>query len=188
MKQVIFCTLLFFVLLFSSAEAQVTDSAKAWTISDCFKYASEHNIQINTLRLNEQSNYQDLWAAKGLKIPSLAASVGNLFINANNSNGSGGLVNQLTNGGSYSVNSGIVLWNGNSINNTIQQRQLLTQSAGLSVQQSFNTITLEITQAYLDILLAKENLKYITDLVNTSEARVKQGQQFYDAGSIAKKD
>jgi outer membrane protein len=188
MKKVNFFTLSLLLILCSTAEAQVTDSAKAWTISDCFKYASEHNIQINTLRLNEQSTYQDLWASKGLKIPSLSASVSNSFNNANNSNGSGSLVNQLTNSGSYSVNSGIVLWNGNSINNTIQQRELLTQSAGLSVQQSFNTITLEITQAYLDILLAKENLKYITDLVSTSEARVKQGQQFYDAGSIAKKD
>ena len=36
--------------------------------------------------------------------------------------------------------------------------------------------------------MARENLKYISDLVSTSEARVKQGQLFYDAGSIAKID
>jgi outer membrane protein len=123
-----------------------------------------------------------------LKIPSLSAAVSNSFNNANNSNGTGGLINQLTNSGSYAVNSGIVLWSGNSINNTIQQRELAYQSAGLTVQESINNITLFITQAYLDILLTKENLKYITDLVSTSEARVKQGQMFFDAGSIAKKD
>jgi outer membrane protein len=189
MKHSIFCTLSLFTSLFlNSVDAQVADSTKEWSITDCFKYASEHNIQISTLKLNEQSAYQDLWAAKGLKIPSLSGSVSNSFNNANNSNGSGGLVNQLTTSGSYSVNSGIVLWSGNSINNTIQQRELLRQSAGLSVQESVNNITLLITQAYLDILLSKENLKYITDLVSTSEARVKQGQQFFDAGSIAKND
>ncbi len=187
MKQAIFLTVSFFTLLFSSkADAQVADSAKGWSITDCFKYASEHNIQISTLKLSEQSAYQDLWAAKGLKIPSLSGSVSNSFNNANNSNGSGGLVNQLTNSSSYSVNSGIVLWSGNSINNTIQQMELQRQSAGLSVQESFNSITLSITQAYLNVLLSKENLKYVTDLVSTSDASVKQGQQLYDAGSIAK--
>jgi outer membrane protein len=62
----------------------------------------------------------------------------------------------------------------------------LVQSAALSTTQSVNNITLSISQAYLNILLAKENLKYITDLVNTSDSLVKQGQLFYNAGSVAK--
>lgn len=189
MKKKILLTLsLVTSLFFNEVKAQTTNTARPWNIEDCFKYASEHNIQISTLRLSEQSAMQDLWASKGLKIPGLSVSVSNSFNNANNSDGSGGLVNQLSSSGSYSVNSGIVLWNGNSINNTIQQRQLLAQTAGLSVQQSFNDITLAITQAYLNILLSKENLGYLTDLESTSEAMVKQGQQFFDAGSIAKKD
>ncbi|MFI5134078.1 MAG: TolC family protein [Chitinophagales bacterium] len=188
MKRLILYPILFFArLFFSNAEGQISDTTKQWSISDCFKYATEHNIQISTLRLNELSSLQDLSAAKAVKIPSLSGSVSNSFNNANN-NATGGLVNQLTTSGSYSVNSSIVLWNDNYFNNNVRQIELQTQSAGLSVQQSLNNITLSITQAYLDILLAKENLKYITDLVSTSEARVKQGQMFYDAGSTAKKD
>jgi outer membrane protein len=169
--------------------AQVSETAKKWSIQDCFKYATAHNIQISTLRLNEQLYQQDLYAAKGVKIPSLSGSVSNTFNNANNNaSGNGSLVNQLTSSGSYSLNSSFVLWNNHYINNNILQQNLLAQSAGLSIQQSLNNITLLITADYLYILLAKETLKYITDLVNTSEARVKQGQQLYDAGSIAKKD
>ncbi len=180
--------LVFAIAVFTPLQAQVSDTARKWSIRECFQYATEHNIQISTLRLNEQSAQQDLSAAKGAKIPSLSGSVSNNFNNANNSSGNSGLVNQLTSSGSYSANSSILLWNDNYINNNIRQRDLLTQSAGLSVQLSQNNITLLITQAYLDILLAKENQKYIIDLVNTSDARVKQGQLFYDAGSIAKKD
>ena len=181
--------LFFASAILSDVHAQVSDTAKKWSIQDCFQYATEHNIQISTLRLNERSVLQDLYAAKAVKIPSLSGSVSNTFNNANNiESGNGNLVNQLTSSGNYTLNSSIVLWNDNYINNNIRQRELLTQSAGLSVKQSLNNITLLITQAYLDILLAKENLKYISDLVSTSEARVKQGQLFYDAGSIAKKD
>jgi outer membrane protein len=169
--------------------AQVSDSARKWSIEDCFKYAADHNIQVNSLRLDEQYSEQDLEAAKGVKIPGLSASVNKTFENSNtNTARDGNSLKQLTSNGNYTLNSSIVLWNNNYTNNNIRQRDLLTQSAGLSVQQSLNNITLSITQAYLDILLAKENLKYITDLVNSSEARVKQGQQFYEAGSIAKKE
>lgn len=190
MKQLLQYVLIFFAnILFNAAWAQVNDSTEIWNIQDCFRYAIEHNIQINTLRLNEQSSLQDFSAARAMKIPGLSASLTNSFNNTNNRNsGNEKLVNQLTGSGNYSLNSSIVLWNDNYINNNIRQRELLVQTAGLSVQQSQNEITLLITQAYLDILLSKENLKYISDLVNTSDAKVKQSQQFYDAGAIAKKD
>lgn len=176
------------LIIFDNIHAQVSDAAKKWSIQECFQYATEHNIQVSILRLDELTSMQNLSAAKATKIPDLSASVSNNLNNANNPGENGKLVNQLTNSGNYSVNSSIVLWNDNYINNNIRQRELLSQSAGLSVQQALNNITLLITQGYLNILLSKENLKYITDLVNTSEARVKQGQMFYDAGSIAKKD
>jgi len=175
------------MIRFHLVYSQSSDTTKKWNIADCFQYATDHNIQISTLRLNELSSEQDLYAAQGARIPSLSASIGNTFNNSNNDvSGNGDLTNQLSTSGTYSLNSFIVLWNGSYINNNIQQRDLFLQSAGLSVKQSFNNLILLITQAYLDILLSKENLKYVTDLVSTSEAMVKQSQLLYDAGSIAK--
>jgi outer membrane protein len=169
--------------------AQDVSPAKKWSITDCIQYAFSHNIQINLLKLNEQSSEQNLFAAQGAKIPFLSASVSNTFNNANNNVlGNGNLVNQLTSIGSYALNSSVVLWNDHAINNTIHQQGLLTKSAEFSVLEEQNTITLSITLAYLNILLAKENEKYIADLVNTTTASVRQGQMLFDAGSIAKKD
>lgn len=174
---------------FNFTEAQLQETKKLWDIQDCLQYALEHNIQINTLRLNEQSSLQDVSFARAAQTPSLFATIGNTFNNANNiSSGTGTLINQLTSTGSYTVNSSVVLWNDNYINSNIRQKELLNQSAGLSVEQSRNSIILLITQAYLNVLLSKENLKYITDLVSASESKVTQGQMFYDAGKIAKKD
>jgi len=181
--------LLLFISFFyyDTVHAQVPDTGRKWSLQECFKYAAEHNIQVNTLRLNEQISRQVLIAAKGEKIPSLSASVGNSFYNANNNaSGNGKLVNQLTSNGNYSLNSSVVLWNDHYINNNIIQKELLNRSAGLSVQQSQNNITLLITTAYLDILLAKENEKYLSDLVNTTTSSVQQAQMLYDAGSIAR--
>jgi outer membrane protein len=173
----------------TKVNAQLADTIAVtkWTIHDCLEYAAAHNIDVNTLRLNELSSIQDLSAARAVKIPSLNGAVGNTFTNANNDiTGNNAFVNQLSSTGTYSLNADIVLWNGNLINNTILQNKLLVQSAGLAVNHSINTITLLIAQAYLNILLSKENLKYVNDLVAASAALVKQGQLFYDAGSVAK--
>lgn len=176
------------ILIITFLEAQLTGTVKKWSLEDCFKYAAAHNIQVSSLRYNQQSSAQDLVAARGARIPGLSASVSNSFNNANNTGRNGGLVNQLTSGGSYAISSSIVLWNDNSINNNIRLKEISVQQDSLSVLQSLNDITLQITQNYLSILLAKENLLYIKELESTSTARVRQGQQLYDAGSIAKKD
>ena len=60
------------------------------------------------------------------------------------------------------------------------------QSANLSIIQQENDITLQITQAYLAILLDKENIIFDTDQVNTAQAQVKLEQQRYDVGSVAR--
>ncbi|HRH50628.1 MAG TPA: TolC family protein [Panacibacter sp.] len=188
MKQLIQGFLIFSLIIYPEyIHAQDTGTARKWSINECLQYAAGHNIEIITLRLNEQSAIEDLSAAKGVKTPNLYAAIDNTFNNANNdARGNGVLVNQLDNTGTYSLNSSIVLWNSGYINNNIIQRALQQRSAGLSADQSLNNITLQITQAYLNILLSKENLKYIADLAGTSEALVKQGQLFYDAGSVAK--
>ena len=175
------------VIFCFSVHSQTTEAGKIWNLEACFQYATEHNIDINTLKFNEQSSIQDLSAAKGSKIPNVSATANNIFNNVkNNVSGNGDYVNQLSTSGTYTVNSSVVLWNGNYINNNIRQKELLAQTANLSVAQSTNNITLLITQSYLAILLAKENLKYDIDLVATSTEKVKQGQKLYDAGSIPK--
>ena len=189
-KQSYFLFLLFAIMHSSATYTQVvSDSIKKWTIQDCFQYAFSHNIQMNVLRLTEQSVQQDLIQARALKIPSLSGSVANTFYNSNNINpNSGGLINQLSSNLAYSINSSVVLWNDHYISNSIREEEMLTHSAKLSIDAVQNNITLSLTQAFLNILLDKENLQYYADLVTTSDARVKRGQHFFDAGSIAKKD
>jgi outer membrane protein len=97
MKQLMRHVIIILILITADpAFSQVSDSGRKWNILECFQYARDHNIQVNTLRLNELTALQNLSAAQGVKIPSLSASVGNTFNNANNSSGTGGLINQLT--------------------------------------------------------------------------------------------
>jgi outer membrane protein len=170
-----------------SIQAQISDTVKKWSLETCFQYAIENNIDINTAKLNALTSVQDANAAKGIKIPDLYGSLNNTFTSEKTAvSGDEKYVNQVVSSGNYSLNSSLILWNGNYVNTNIHQKNLVSETNTLTVEQSKNNLILLITQGYLSVLLAKENLKYITDLVVTSQSRLKQGQQLYDAGSTAK--
>jgi outer membrane protein len=62
------------------------------------------------------------------------------------------------------------------------------QAAKLNVAEAKNDITIQITQAYLNILMEKENILALQNIVQTSQAQYNNGKVLFDAGSIAKKD
>ena len=191
-------TKLFFVfplvyfIVTGNAHAQDTTlniTGSKWTLQQCIEYAKLHNIQINTGRLNQRLAEQDLLLARAAKLPNLSANVSQNLGDGNNFNTlTGNLQNRTRLSGNYSVNSSVTLYNGNYISNDIKQSRLLLDVSNLYVQQSENDITLQVTQAFLNILIAKESIVYLEDLLSTSTEQVKREQQLYDAGSIARKD
>jgi outer membrane protein len=185
---------LLLVLLFSCFNIYAQDSTLVgktlqWDLVKCIDYAKKNNIQINSIRLNQQTSQQQYLLAKAARLPNLSASASETFAHGNNvTSYNGSLGSRYTSQGSYGVNSNVTLYNGNAITNTILQANLSVQQSNYAIIQQENDITLQITQAYLAILLDKENIIYDTDLVNTSAAQTKLEQQRYNVGSVARKD
>jgi outer membrane protein len=160
-----------------------------WSLQQCLDYARQHNIQLNSLRLNQATSEQDLLQSRAARLPSLGGTVTQSFTNSKNTNPVvGGFQTQSSLASNYALSSSWVLYQGGYIRNDIREKNLLLQAANLDVLAAENDITLQITQAYLNILLAGENIVYVKDLVQTSQAQLEQGQQLYNAGSIARKD
>ena len=160
-----------------------------WSLEYCIAYAKEHNIQINNLKLNTNSAQEDLLQSKAARLPNLSASVSQSFVNSKNVNSVvGGFQSQANFSSSYGASSSFTLYNGGYLKNDIKSKELSIQSANLTVQETENDITLSITQAYLNVLLAKETITSLVNVLITSQAQATQGQQRFDAGSISKKD
>ncbi len=166
-----------------------TPAASKWSLQECIEYAKAHNVLISTYRLNQQLAQQDLLLSKAAKLPNLSGTASQSLSRGKNFNSlTGNLQTNNNLSGNYSLSSSVVLYNGSLINNDIKQKSLLEQSANLTVIMAENDITLQVTQAFLNILLIRENIVYLQDLVATSAEQVRKEQQLYDAGSIAKKD
>jgi len=182
------------LFVFPFVNAQNPIIIKKWSMEDCLKYALDHNYALNSLKLKEETSFQDLKLAKGYQLPSLSASLDNNFFNAKNiSSSNGTIVNQFSSSsssssGSYLLNTSLTVWNANYIKNSIHQKDLIHESNAYSIQELVNSNSILIVHYYLAILLVKEINTYITDLVQASESKVKQGRYLYELGSIPKKN
>lgn len=187
---------LFWILIFRIVPTYAQDTTVAqvklpekWDLQACLDYAKTNNITLNSYRLNRLSSQQDLELSKAAVLPNLSASASPSLIQSKTVDpATGDLKSGVRFSGSSSLNSSVTLYNGGYLKTDIQQKDLLVKIAGLDLATVENDITLQITQAYLNILLAKENIVYVRDVVATSSAQVQQQQQFYDVGAVALKD
>lgn len=177
---------------FTTLSAQDTSSfeyPEKWSLKVCLDYAKKNNIQINSLRLNEQTSQQELLLSKAALLPNLYGSASQTVNHSKTlSTSTSSYRSTFTPSGSYGITSSWTLYQGGFLRYDIQQKNLLVESSNLAVIQEENDITLLITQAYLNILLDKESQVYALDVVSTSKAQVDQATKFLEAGSIARKD
>lgn len=174
----------------TTAYAQDTLAAPLkWDLQTCLDYAKKNNITIKNLRWDARTGEQNLLQSRAAKLPNLNATLTQSVVNSNNANPVvGGFQTQANASGNYGLNSNLVVYNGGYLNNDIKQKNVLLESANLNVQQAENDITLQITQAYLNILLQKENIVYLQELVGTSQSQLELGKQRFDAGALSRKD
>jgi outer membrane protein len=190
MKRIIFLAWIFTIDIYSlQAQDSLTASTLQWDLVTAINYAKRHNIQINTTRLDEALSQQDLLLARAARYPNLAGSATQTFTNSRNTNPVvGGFQTQSNLAGNYGVTSNLTIYRGGYINKDVESKSLQLQSANLNTKIAENDITLQITQAYLNVLLAKESIVYVEDQVKTTRAQYEQGKIRFDKGSIAKKD
>lgn len=172
--------------LFMAKSASAQDSVK-WDLKTCLAYARDNNITISSARLNVETGKQELLLSKAEKLPNLSAATSQTYTHSKNANPVvGGFQTQSSFASDYSVSSGMTLYQGGYLNDVIRQNQLILRSDNLAVLEDIDNIEVQITAAFLNILLARETIVYEQDLLTTSQAQVKQAQQEYDAGSIAR--
>ncbi len=178
--KIIFCFILV-LCSFSLSYAQ-----KAWTLQECIDYALEHNLNIKQQQLNAKVADVNLREARMASLPNLNASVTNgynfgrsidpytnSFVTTNISNTR------------FSLSTGLTLFNGFQIYNNVQQQKQLVQASKFDLEVSKNDIGLQIANAYLQVLFAKELVKTRDEQLVVSETQLQRQEKFFRAGTVA---
>jgi outer membrane protein len=144
-----------FIFISSGIYAQ---QDKTWTLEECINYALNQNIQVRKGDLNNKRLQSDSEQTRAQRLPFVNASVTQNFDwSKSNLNGESGLSG--SNGSGYSVNSGITIFNGARLTNQIKQAELYIQSGIYSLETTKESISLNILNAYLQILYAEEEVR-----------------------------
>lgn len=142
----------------------------SWSLDRCIAYALEQNISVRKSMLSQETSVLYAVQAKAQRFPSLGASVNQNF-NWSRSNAAN---TRLTgsNRTSYSVNSDVTLFNHSRINNLIKQAELDVQRGIYSLETAKESISLNILNAYLQVLYAGELVKNSLRQIESTEGQV----------------
>lgn len=192
MKKTILYVLIAVIMAPAGLQAQDTLLQRlpaSWTLENAIAYARQNNITVATQRLNTKLAEQDLLQSQAAKLPNLNGSASASIVNSSNADPVvGGFQTQANFSNNYGVNSSIILFQGGYLRNDVKAKELSVQAAQLNVEQTEKDISLNITQAFLNVLLAKENIIYLEDVLTTSREQLRQGQQRFDAGGLSQKE
>lgn len=174
--------LLALAALFFSAGAS---AQQVWTLRDCIEYARQHNIQVQKSKLLIESYNEDLLQSRAALFPNLSGSVAQNYSNTKVIDSGGDYEYNGLLSGRYNLNSSWTLFNGGRTRNDIRQAELSKESQVLTTEEVRNDLEISITQAYLQILYARESIKNNQNILESSEAQLQQTRYFLEAGTIS---
>lgn len=139
--------------LFSSLSSQ-----KIWSLEECIVFAIDNNLQAKSVDNNLKLSEIDVIQSKHSRYPSfgLGSNLGWNFGRTIDPTRNEFITQSFFNNG-ISVNSGVILFNGFRIQNTIDQAIINNQAVRKDQEHIRNDIALNVATAYLNVLFAKEN-------------------------------
>jgi len=155
---------------------------KKWTLQEAVNHAIENNISIrqggNTLLVNEE----DIKASKGQFLPSISASAGHTLALGNTQLFPGQFVDRTANSTNIGVGANQTIFNGFRTTNLYKQAQLNLEANQLDLARIKDDISLNVVNAYLNILFNKENLEIAKSQYEFTNKQLEQVKQLVDAG------
>lgn len=162
--------------------AQVTE--RTWTLQECVEYALDQNIDVRRSALNIEMAKNDINAAWADLFPDLNASFGYNFNFGLNIDPVTNLISrQSRQTSNFGLNSQWTLFDGFRNKNNIDRARLERDIREASYRQMEVDVTLNVTAAYLQILLAKEVLRIAREQERISTLQVQRMSDLVKAGA-----
>src|SRR5688572_5408400 len=141
------------LVLLCSASTWASAQSKHLTLKECIETGIKNNFDVLQSTLDAEVARANWQQAKANLYPDLN---GNLTHGKNQGRSidpfTNQYINQNVNFANYSLNSGVVLFNGLRLINTLKQRSLGLKAAEMDLQQQKDDLTIRILLTYLQVL------------------------------------
>ena len=167
----------------------VASGQETWSLERCIRESLENSLTLQQVKLFKDGYEIDAKRLRMERLPSLNASsdLGVSF---------GRRVNPVTNDfetensfyQSIGLNSGVVVFNGFRLRNSIRQNDLLLSASTEDIRQAENDLALNVALAYLNVLFAYENLEIAQARVGLTQNQINHLDKQIKAGSKPEND
>ncbi len=160
------------------------EAQQAWSLQKCVETAKQNSIAIKQNELNIESAKNNTIATRHSRYPSFSGSTtfrsnfGRTIDPTTND-----FNNQTISNNSWGINSGIPLFNGGSITNSIKQADINYQTSKLDAEQYAADLALTVVQYYLGIIYAQERLDNARIQAQTTTEQLNQVNKLIAAGN-----
>ncbi|MEG0518942.1 MAG: TolC family protein [Bacteroidales bacterium] len=171
--------------LFITGKSAVAQST--WSLTQCINYAYENNLQLQQQKLNIDKSQNNILSSKLGLLPAVNASMSH---NMNwgrsvNLQDLEIVENKLSQSTSASLSASLSIFEGFSKLNTIKNDKTQLEISAQQVEKLKNDLSISITRAYLQVLLAQEIEKTARASYKSVEEQVTRTKKLVDAGSQA---
>ena len=176
-------------LTFMMAFVSLTFAQDTWDLKRCVEYARTNNITVKSAQTAIKSAQLTEKQSRYNRLPNLNANTGlGLSFGRNIDPITDQFITQSFGSNSLSVSSGVVLYEGNRLNNTIKQNRHDLEAAREDANATSNDIGLNIASTYLTILLAQEQLENAQNRLTLSQEQLEQTDKLIQAGALPQND
>lgn len=180
--QTVWIVTLFFSCLFGFAQ-------KKWTLQECVDYALKNNISILNSDLDNQLAEVTKKDAIGSFLPNIngnASHSWNIGLNQNITTGL--LQNQTTQFTAAGITANVPIYSGLQNINRLRRSRMNIVATQYQLTKMKDDVSLNIANAFLQILFNKENIKVQKELLANDELQFNRTNEQVKAGVVAKGD
>lgn len=177
-------TVMMACLYIGTVEAQSTET-KVWSVADCLQYARDHNVQLKQLGLGVQSAESNLLQSRREMLPNANANLRNgINVGSGIDPSTNNFVTETIRSQQWTVGSTYTLFNGMQRKNTIEQRKVQLALSETDQSVYLNDLDFNILSAYLQILLAEEQLIVLNKQAELTKKSYEQTNKLVRAGLL----
>ncbi|MES2812405.1 MAG: TolC family protein [Bacteroidota bacterium] len=163
--------------------------AKKWTLEECVNYALQNNISIKQSLLDKELAEITKKEAIGRFLPSVNANATHSWSTGlSNDPLTGVKKDQTTESSNGSISAGIDLFKGLQNVNQLRRSNLSKIASQYQLTKMQEDVSLNVVNAYLQILFNKENLKVQNEQFAFDSKQMQRTTELVDAGTIPKGD
>jgi outer membrane protein len=173
------------ILLTMTGMLNVSQAQETWSLQKCVDYALENNIQIKQAELDNKTAEVNLFGSRMSSLPNLNANLGyNYSAGRSIDPFSNIIVDQDVTSQNGGINASVPIFNGFQIRNATKRDEQGLLASNYSLQDTKNTVTLNVVTFYTNILFNRELLEVAQLRLQTTQTQENRVSKQVELGAL----